>query len=271
MPVSIIPRLALGNLPTHSQGILPSSSGINSFPALLWAAQNESLGIHIRMLTLLNAHGNYPRLREPVAGDHNSDQAYRSRLTANSCADILRKDNARTKDSTETYLAVRTFLRFLDLPFELRDRIYELAIESHTAHQATCLRGFSYNIWSHCVPPVCRAIPEATPAWIRSRVFVLQYNSSCSPKYHCFSEVKRFTNVMSRIERGWESVPALDLPRFDHFTGIGSGDRHFPEWYDSNPYVDLMKRCSALRTVRLSSFIHHPRPNSNFAVVTRYG
>jgi hypothetical protein len=157
--------------------------------------------------------------------------------------------------------------RFFDLPHEIREMIYEYAVEGEGPSSDSCyflerngnvdlssdrLEGFQIPRKFYFVDEngpiyrylstMCLAIPESIPASIRTSGFWIDTHENC----------KHFLNLMASVERGLQSVRELYLAR-DRPDSWSFGFRGLsvPPKQKFNPYIEILERCVGLRRLWL--------------------
>jgi hypothetical protein len=175
MPVTTIPLLATATPPLPLENSVPSVKDTDLFPALPVSANTLSNS----RASIPAAYWMYDRsLPEPpdlYISCTTAFNDFRSGLIrVETYSHVLQKGNSDTQCAGPLYANVRGFPRFLELPSELRERVYEFDIETqptsycgiHTLErQVSCVRRASvrYSQGMDDLPPVCNAISEALP------------------------------------------------------------------------------------------------------------
>ena len=181
MPVHTVNPTAGGSHPTFrpSTAAAPNITDMSSFPALPPSRNTlpDPRTLIPTVAALYDLDWTYPGKGEFAYGSTllESEEAYRSRLSkSGSYALVVSKGNDNTSYSACLHANINGFAKFSELPIELRERVYELAILHSYDHSARCpsfwytLDGRWYsNRSNYRYPAVCLATIEAMPVYRR--------------------------------------------------------------------------------------------------------
>jgi hypothetical protein len=162
------------------------------------------------------------------------------------------------------YARLHGFVYFPLLPAELRAKVYEHAVEEED-YPARCVSRLRYawemfpnsmsikHFDSSYFPNVCKAIPEALPAYLQNANFIVDNH------IHSLKDHSEFLAKMQPIPRGLPSILQLHFTNFASFDGIGAIDEQGHR-IATNPSIDLMKQFPGLRHLRLTVFGSYALP-----------
>jgi hypothetical protein len=191
----------------------------------------------------------FPTMATPrAAGISRHDKYHATLKKVASYARVLEKGNDKTRYGD---IRIASFHYFRQLPAELRLRIYRYVFkkkENYTIpgrsldviemRMATVDFGRKYSI-----PHIAFAIPEAMTEWIQHMIFVLHYFSE---------QMAKDLESLLPLHYGLESVRKLSIPSFMY-----RPRNHMHAQAKLTPqqnYLDLAKKCPALRVLELSAW-----------------